>query len=110
MTMTGALELAGAIAIEIISTLALRASDGFSRLVPSLIAVVGYPLCFYLLSLVLTHMTIGVAYAVWSGVGTAVIVAIGVIAFGETLTAVRIVSLGLVIIGVIGLQLGGTHR
>jgi small multidrug resistance pump len=108
--MAGALELAGAIIIEIISTLALRASDGFSRLVPSLIAVVGYPFCFYLLSLVLRHMTIGVAYAVWSGVGTAVIVTVGVIAFGETLTAIRVVSLVLVIVGVIGLQLGGSHR
>jgi len=106
----GALELGGAILIEIISTLALRASDGFSKPVPSLIAAIGYPLCFYLLSLALKHMTIGVAYAVWSGIGTAVIAAIGAVAFGETLTAIRIASLAMIIIGVVGLEIGGTGR
>ncbi len=104
------LQFAGAITCEIVATTALRASDGFSRLWPSVVSMVCYPLSFYLLSLVLRHMSIGVAYAVWSAVGTAVIALIGAVAYGEAMNAIKIVSLALVVLGVVGLQLGGTYR
>jgi small multidrug resistance pump len=102
--------LMGAIAAEVVATTALRATDGFTRLAPSLVVFVGYPLSFYLLSQVLRHMPIGVAYAVWSAVGTAVIAVIGAVAYGESLNPLRIASLALVVLGVVGLQLGGSHR
>lgn len=108
--MFAVLQLAGAIAFEIVATTALRASDGFTRLWPSLVSAVCYPVSFYLLSLVLRHMSVGVAYAIWSAVGTAVIAMIGVVAYGETMNTVKIISLVLVVLGVVGLQLGGTHR
>ncbi|WP_131746549.1 multidrug efflux SMR transporter [Frankia sp. Cppng1_Ct_nod] len=104
------LQLAVAIVAEIVGTTSLRASDGFTRLWPSVLVCVCYPLSFYLLSLVLRQLSIGVAYAVWSAVGTAAIVIIGVVAYGESLTAIRVISLVLVVLGVIGLQLGGAHR
>ncbi|WP_322767965.1 DMT family transporter [Frankia sp. Cr1] len=108
--MVVALQLAVAIAAEIIATTSLRASEGFTRLWPSVVVCVCYPLSFYLLSLVLRQISIGVAYAVWSAVGTTVIVIIGVVAYGETLNLLRVVSLLLVVLGVLGLQLSGTHR
>ncbi len=108
--MAVALQLAVAIVAEIVGTTSLRASDGFTRLWPSVLVCVCYPLSFYLLSLVLRQLSIGVAYAVWSAVGTAAIVIIGVVAYGESLTAIRVISLVLVVLGVIGLQLGGAHR
>ncbi len=103
-----ALVLGTAIAAEIVGTTALRASHGFTRLIPSLVVVTMYPLSFYLLSKVLERMTIGVTYAIWSGVGTAAIAVIGALAFGESLSLVKIGFLALVIVGVVGLQLSGS--
>ena len=65
---------------------------------------------FYLLSLALRTISLAVAYAIWSGIGTAIVAAIGVLAFKEELTALKAGCLGLIILGVIGLQLGGSHR
>nr|WP_239405317.1 multidrug efflux SMR transporter [Frankia sp. Cj3] len=103
-------QLVAAIAVEVIATTSLRASDGFTRLWPSVVVCACYPLSFYLLSLVLRQISIGVAYAVWSAVGTAAIVIIGIVVYGEPLTTVRIISLLLVVLGVLGLQLGGIRR
>jgi small multidrug resistance pump len=102
--------LAGAITSEIVATTALRASDGFTRLWPSLVVVVGYPVSFYLLSLVLRDMSIGAAYAIWSAVGTAVVALIGIVAYREPVTALKVGSLALIVVGVVGLQLGGAAR
>jgi small multidrug resistance pump len=102
------LQLAGAIAAEIVGTTALRASQGFTRLVPSLIVLAAYPLSFFLLSKVLERMSLAVAYAVWSAVGTAVIALIGAVAYGEPLTAAKIFFLAVVVVGVVGLQLSAT--
>lgn len=102
--------LAGAIATEIVATTALRAADGFTRLWPSLLVVVGYPVSFYLLSLVLREMSVGAAYAIWSAVGTAVIALIGFVAYGEPMNALKVGSLLLIVLGVVGLQLAGAHR
>ena len=82
----------------------LKLSDGFSRLGPTLGTLVLYGLSFYLLALVLRSFDVGVAYAIWSGLGTALVVVAGVIFFGEELTAARAASIALIILGVVGLQ------
>lgn len=83
----------------------LRSSDGFSRLVPSLLVVVGYVLAFYLLALVLRSIPVSVAYAVWSGIGTAAVAVIGMTVLGEAAGALKIASLVLITVGVVGLKL-----
>jgi small multidrug resistance pump len=101
--------LSVAIVSEVAATVALRYSDGFTRPGPIAIVVVGYGISFWLLALVLRDMSIGATYAVWSAVGTALIAAIGVFAFGEPATALKLASLGLIIIGVVGLNMAGSH-
>jgi small multidrug resistance pump len=98
-----------AIAVEVCATLALRASDGFSRIGPSIFVVVGYATSFWLLSLVLKEISVGTSYAIWSGVGTAALAIIGMIALGEPATALRIGSIALIVAGVIGLNVAGAH-
>ena len=75
-----ALFLTLAIASEVIATLALKASEGFSRPLPAVIVVVGYGISFFLLALVLKHLSVGTTYAIWSAVGTAAIALIGIAA------------------------------
>lgn len=98
--------LIGAIMSEITATTALKLSDGFSKLGPSIVVVVGYGLSFVLLSLALKRMGIGTAYAIWSGVGTAVITLIGIVYFKEPVTLLKLTSIALIIIGVVGLNVG----
>src|SRR5215831_13613349 len=100
--------LTGAIVAEVIGTTALKVSNGFTRLWPSMVVVVGYAVSFVLLAQCLKTMAVGTAYAIWSAVGTALIVAIGVVYFGETLGPVKVVGIVLVIIGVILLNLTST--
>lgn len=97
--------LALAILAEVIGTSALKASDGFSRLLPSVIVVVGYLAAFYLLALTLKAIPIGVAYAVWAGAGVALVALIGWIFFGETLTLPAFIGMGLILVGVVILNL-----
>ena len=101
--------LSFAIVSEVAATVALRYSDGFTRPGPMVVVVVGYGISFWLLALVLREMSIGATYAVWSAVGTALIALIGVFAFGEPATALKLASLGLIIIGVVGLNMAGSH-
>jgi small multidrug resistance pump len=101
------LYLAAAIASEITGTVALRQSESFSKLIPSIIVIVGYALSFILLAPTLKKLDIGLVYAVWSGVGTAAIATIGIIAFDEPANAIKFVSLALIIIGIVGLNLAG---
>lgn len=98
-----------AIASEVAGTVALRYADGFTRPLPSAIVVVAYALSFWLLSLVLRELAIGVTYAIWAGVGTAAVAAIGIVALGEPATALKLASIALVILGVIGLNVSGAH-
>jgi small multidrug resistance pump len=98
-----------AIVTEVAGTVALRYSDGFTKLAPSAIVVLGYGASFWLLALVLRELSIGTTYAVWSAAGTALIAAVGVFAFGEPATALKLASIGLIILGVIGLNLAGSH-
>lgn len=98
-----------AISAEVLGTVALRVSDGFSKPLPSLVAVVGYVLAFGLLAPVLKELDIGLVYAIWAGAGTALIAVIGVLAWGEPAGAIKVLSIGAVILGVIGLNLSGAH-
>jgi small multidrug resistance pump len=102
--------LALAIASEVTATVSLKISDGFSKLVPSIIVVIGYSAAFFFLSQALKRgMTIGVAYGIWSAVGVAAIAIIGVLFLDERLTLVQIGGIGVVILGVLALELGGEH-
>ncbi|WP_429939650.1 DMT family transporter [Brucella melitensis] len=97
--------LAIAIFSEVIGTLSLKASEGFSRLGPSIVVVVAYGLAFYFLSLTLKTIPVGVAYAIWSGVGVTLVALIGWLVFGQKLDLPAIVGMGLIIVGVIVLNL-----
>ncbi|GAA1539552.1 DMT family transporter [Nocardioides humi] len=102
--------LLAAIASEVVATLSLRASDGFTRLGPSVVVVVGYVAAFYFLSQALVRgMQLGTAYAVWSGLGVAAIAVLGLVVFGESLTMVQVGGLGFVVVGVVLLELGARH-
>jgi len=105
----GYLLLGAAIAAEVGATTAMKFSDGLSRLVPSLVTVVGYVISFVLLAQTLKTISVGTAYAIWSGVGTAAIATIGLLCFGEGMTAVKAAGMALIIIGVVVLNLGGAH-
>ncbi|MEA2311088.1 MAG: small multidrug resistance pump [Solirubrobacteraceae bacterium] len=101
--------LAIAIASEVGGTVALRYTEGFTRLGPAVIVVAGYGLSFWMLALVLKQLPIGLTYAVWAAVGTALIAGIGIVAFGEPAGTVKLLSLALIVAGVIGLNLAGSQ-
>jgi small multidrug resistance pump len=99
------LMLAIAITAEIIATSALKLSDGFTRLWPSIVVVFGYGLSFYMLAQVLKTLEVGIVYAVWSGVGLAAIALIGVIWFNETVSPLKLAGLFAILVGVVLLNL-----
>jgi small multidrug resistance pump len=101
--------LAGAIASEVAATTAMKYSEGFSRLWPSLVTVVGYVIAFVLLAQCLKTVQVGTAYAIWAGAGTAVIAAIGMVFLGEALSLTKVAGILLIIGGVVVLNLGGAH-
>tara|TARA_B100000686_G_C16599509_1_gene867868 strand:+ start:210 stop:542 length:333 start_codon:yes stop_codon:yes gene_type:complete len=90
-----------AITSEVIATSALKASEGFTELIPSIIVVIGYSAAFYFLSLTLKTIPVGIAYAVWSGVGVALITLIGWFVFNQRLDAPAILGILLIVTGVI---------
>ena len=90
-----------AIVAEVIATSSLKTAESFTRLGPSLIVVIGYIAAFYLLSLVLRTMTVGIAYAIWSGVGIILLALVGAIAFREIPDTPAVIGMGLIIAGVI---------
>jgi small multidrug resistance pump len=99
-----------AILLEVTGTTCMKLSEGFTKILPSILLFVFYILSFVMLTLALRKIDVSVAYAVWSGVGTALIATIGVLWFKEPATALKLISLGLIIVGVVGLNLsGGTH-
>ena len=104
-----AIFLALAIASEVIATLALKASEGFSKPLPVVIVVIGYGISFFLLALVLKHLSVGATYAIWSAVGTAAIALIGIAAYGEGVNLLKVASLAAIILGVVGLNAAGAH-
>ena len=98
--------LAIAIVLEISGTACMKLSKSFSQLWPSIGLIVCYVLSSVFMTLSLRSIPLGVAYAIWSGVGTALAVAIGVWFFGEHLTPMKLISAGLIVMGVIGLRIG----
>ncbi|MGF1621310.1 MAG: DMT family transporter [Rhodomicrobiaceae bacterium] len=90
-----------AIIAEVIGTSSLKASEGFTRLAPSLVVVAGFGVAFFFLSLTLRTIPIGVAYAIWSGFGTALIVLIGAVSFKQVPDLGALVGIGLIVAGVI---------
>ncbi len=100
-TMIHYLYLGIAIVFEVIGTSALQASQQFTRLGPSIIVVTSYALAFYFLSMTLAVIPVGIAYAIWSGLGIVLISVIGVLLFHQTLDWPAILGLGLIIAGVL---------
>lgn len=90
-----------AIIAEVIGTAALKSSEGFSNLMPSIVVVVGYGTAFYFLSLVLNTIPVGIAYAIWSGVGIVIISVVGFVIFGQKLDIPAIVGMVLIVSGVV---------
>jgi small multidrug resistance pump len=90
-----------AILCELIATSALKASAAFTRLIPSLITMAGYAASFYLLALALREIPLGIAYAIWSGIGIALISLVGALFFKQYLDLPAIIGITLIIIGVI---------
>ena len=93
--------LAFAIVAEVAATSALKASAGFTKLLPSLTVVVGYGLSFYFLSLVLKSIPVGIAYAIWSGVGIVLITLVGVALFRQVPDTAAVVGMLLIVSGVV---------
>ncbi len=94
------LYLALAIICEVIATSALKASNEFTRLVPSIIVVVGYSSAFYLLTLVLRSIPLGITYAVWSGVGIVLVALVGFFLYKQTPDLPAVIGMILIIVGV----------
>ncbi|CAE6783244.1 DMT family transporter [Paraburkholderia haematera] len=92
--------LAIAIVAEVIATSAMRASEGFSRLVPATVVVIGYGIAFYCLSLTLKTIPVGIVYAVWSGAGIVLITLVAVVLYRQVPDVPAIIGLGLIIAGV----------
>ena len=98
------LYLAIAIVAEVIGTSALKAAEGFTRPLPSLVVVVGYAAAFYFLSLALKVIPVGIAYAIWSGAGVALITLIGWVVFRQRLDAAALAGVALIVAGVVVIQ------
>jgi len=94
-----------AIIAEVIATSALRASNGFTRLVPSVIVVAGYALAFYGLGLTLRSIPVGIVYAVWSGVGIVLITIVAMVLYRQVPDLPAVLGLGLIVAGVVVLNL-----
>lgn len=101
--------LSGAILAEILATTSMKYSEGFSKLWPSLATGAGYLIAFALLAQTLKTVSVGTAYAIWAGAGTALIAVIGMLFLGEAATAAKVIGVLLVVAGVIVLNLGGAH-
>lgn len=98
-----------AIAVEVVGTSLLKTTSGFTRFWPTAAVLVAYTLAFVFMAQAVKVVPVGVAYALWSGLGTAAIVAIGAVFLGEPLGAIKIVGVTLVIAGVVVLNLGGAQ-
>jgi len=103
--MNGAVLLAIAIIGEVVATSFLKASNGFTELVPTLVVVIGYAITFYFFSLALQTIPVGIAYAIWSGSGIVLIALIAYFAHGQTLDLPALIGMGLIIAGVMVINL-----
>jgi len=101
----GYVYLAIAIVAEVVGTSALKASEEFTNTIPSIFVVVGYSVAFYFLSLVLKTIPVGVAYAIWSGMGIVLITIVGLVAFNQKLDMPALLGMGLIVSGVVVMNL-----
>jgi small multidrug resistance pump len=101
--------LSAAIVTEVVGTVFLRSTDGFTRPVPSVVVVITYVASIWLTALALRELEISLVYAIWAGVGTAAVAIIGMTALGETVNGLKLASIALVIGGVVGLNLSGAN-
>ena len=90
-----------AIVFESVATSSLKSSEGFTRLGPSLLAILCYGVSFYLLSLTLKTIPIGIAYALWAGLGIVLVAGIGVVVFGQRLDWPAVIGMGLIVAGIV---------
>jgi small multidrug resistance pump len=102
--------LACAILLEVAGTTSMKLSKGFTNLVPSILLFIFYVASFVALTFALRRIDVSLAYAVWSGVGTALIVTIGILYFREPATAFKLISIAFIIAGVFGLNLSGANH
>jgi small multidrug resistance pump len=89
-----------AVSAEVVATSALKASEGFTRLTPSIVVAFGYGIAFYFLSLTLNSIPVGISYALWSGIGIVFISIIGWYFFNQSLDTPAIIGIGLIVAGV----------
>ena len=97
--------LAIAIIAEVAATSALKASEEFTKVVPSMIVIVGYGIAFYLLTLVLRSIPVGVTYAVWAGVGIVLVAIVGAVLYKQIPDIPAIIGMGLIVAGVVVINL-----
>lgn len=102
--------LMAAILLEVAGTVSMKLSDGFTKLLPSILMGVFYLLAFTCLNFSLKQIPVSMAYAIWSGLGTAAIALIGYFAFQESLNLIKTISIILIIFGVIGLNIGDSGK
>ncbi len=98
-----------AITAEVIATSFLKASEGMTKLLPSVVVAVSYITAFTMLGQALKTMELGVAYAIWSGLGTAAIALVGIAVMGESTNLTKVLGLGMITVGVFMLNLTTTH-
>ncbi len=108
--MKGGLILACAILLEIAGTTCMKLSDGFTKLMPSILIFVFYGLSFAALTFALRYIDLSITYAIWAGIGTAIIAVIGIIYFGEPISLLKVLSIGLIVLGVVGLNLSSVSH
>lgn len=98
--------LIAAIIFEVSGTTCMKLSEGFTKTVPSVLIFVFYGLCFTFLTFSLKRLEVSVAYSVWAGLGTILVATIGIVWFRESATLIKLVSIALIIMGVIGINSG----
>lgn len=106
----GYLLLTLAIVLEVLGTAAMKLSDGFTKVVPSVLLFIFYAVSFVAFTYALKYIDVSIAYAIWAGLGVLLIAVIGVLYFDETITALKIVSIALIILGVVGLSITEVHE
>ncbi|WP_270940207.1 quaternary ammonium compound efflux SMR transporter SugE [Romboutsia lituseburensis] len=96
-------------AFEVWWAVGLKYSEGFTKLFPSMLTVIGMIASFYFLSLSLKELPLGTAYAIWTGIGTIGTVILGIVLFKEPIDPIRLICIGFIVIGIIGLKLVSQH-
>lgn len=94
---------------EVCWAIGLKYSQGFTKLVPSVFTIIGMIASFYFLSLALKSLPLGTAYAIWTGIGTIGTVVFGIILFKEPIDIIRLVCIGFIVVGIVGLKLVSAH-